>query len=55
MPVEKGGVHTIRLVMVVGLPKLRAVLQQFQNVLEILFGLLFVGLGLRIFWEVLMR
>lgn len=43
----------IPLVMVVGLPRLRAVLHQFQNVLEILFGLLFVGFGLRIFWEVL--
>jgi threonine/homoserine/homoserine lactone efflux protein len=41
----------IPLILIVGVPKLRALLFRFQFTLDIIFGLVFIWFGVRIFWQ----
>ena len=45
----------IPLILIVGVPKLRASLFQVQPAIDVLFGLIFIGIGLRVFWQELVR
>jgi len=45
----------IPLILIVGVPKLRALLFQVQFAIDVLFGLVFIGIGLRIFCQELVR
>jgi threonine/homoserine/homoserine lactone efflux protein len=45
----------IPLILIVGVPKLRALLFQAQFAIDVLFGLIFIGIGLRIFYQELVR
>ncbi len=45
----------VPLILIVGVPRLRALLFRVQFAVDVLFGIVFIGFGLRIFWEEIVR